>query len=124
LRQHNTAHVGKETTMSQIHRTLALLFVAAALGACEGTQIGTAASDRGSVQGRLAEIGVDMADVEGIEFTVVRGSEEAGVIDRWAWAKMKSCDGYIVVRTSGGLGRSGSQPYATGNCRLPEPRGR
>jgi len=95
---------------------------ALALGACGQPVGGPGGPSRSSVEGRLLEIGVDMADVDQVEYTVERASE-GGVKDRWAWAKIKSCDGYIVVRTTGGLGRSGSQPYATGNCRLPEPRG-
>jgi hypothetical protein len=100
---------------------IAILTATFALGGCADGVVVSGGTDRGSAQGRLAEIGVDMSDVERIEFTVDR-MPEAGVIDRWAWAKMKTCDGYIVVRTSGGYGRSGSQPYATGNCRLPEER--
>jgi len=95
---------------------------ALALGACVQSVGGPGGPSRSSVEGRLMEIGVDMADVDHVEYTVERGSEGA-VINRWAWAKMKTCDGYIVVKTTGGLGRSGSQSYATGNCRLPEPKG-
>jgi hypothetical protein len=107
--------------MISVRFAIPMLAAMLVLGACaDGVQV-SAGSDRGSVQGRLTEIGVDMADVESVEFTVERG-EEGGIMNRWAWAKMKTCDGYIVVKTSGGYGRSGSQPYATGSCRLPEPR--
>ena len=104
-------------------RRLALLSsvaVAVGLAACGDAQV-TFGPERGSVEGRLAEIGVSMDDVDHVEFQTERANE-GGILNRWAWAKMKTCDGYIVVRTSGGLGRSGSQPYATGSCRLPEQR--
>lgn len=104
------------------HAALPLAVAAAlALGSCVQHVGGPDGPDRASVEGRLLEIGVAWADVDHIEYTVDRANE-GGVINRWAWAKMKTCDGYIVVRTTGGLGRSGSEPYATGNCRLPEPK--
>jgi hypothetical protein len=105
-----------------LHRVLAVSSIAIALAACGDIRI-SSGDERGSVEGRLAEIGVGMDDVDHVEFQVDRANE-GGILNRWAWAKMKSCDGYIVVRTSGGLGRRGSQPFATGNCRLPEERPR
>jgi hypothetical protein len=105
-----------------LRRLLVLSSAALALAACGDIQAAGPGS-RDSAEGRLAEIGVDMADVDHIEYQVERANE-GGILQRWAWAKMKSCDGYIVVRTSGGLGRRGSEPRATGNCRLPEERPR
>jgi hypothetical protein len=101
-----------------LHRVLAVSSVAFALAACGDAQV-SLGPERGSVEGRLAEIGVSMADVESVEFVNERGGEGA-VLNRWAWAKMKTCDGYIVVRTSSGLGRNGSAPYATDSCVLPD----
>jgi hypothetical protein len=105
-----------------LHRVFAVSSLALALAACGDLQVSGPGS-RDSAEGRLTEIGVNMADVDHIEYQVERANE-GGILQRWAWAKMKSCDGYIVVRTSGGLGRHGSEPHATGNCRLPEERPR
>ena len=105
-----------------LRRLLVLSTALFGLAACGDGQV-SGGADRGSVEGRLAEIGVGMDDVADVEYQVEHGSE-GGVLNRWAWAKMKSCDGYIVVRTSGGYGRRGSEPRATGSCRLPEERPR
>lgn len=103
-----------------LRRLLVLSAVAFGLVACGNAEV-SFGPERGSAEGRLAEIGVNMSDVEGIEYQNERASE-GGVLNRWGWAKMKSCNGYIVVRTSGGLGPRGSEPYATGDCRLPQHR--
>ena len=103
-----------------LRRLVLLSSVAVGLAACGDVPV-SFGPERGSVEGRLAEIGVNMADVADVEYTVDRANE-GGVINRWAWAKMKTCDGYIVVRTTGGLGPRGSEPYATGECRLPQHR--
>ena len=101
-----------------LRRLVLLSSVAVGLAACSDVSFGP---ERGSVAGRLAEIGVSMEDVDHVEFQVERANE-GGILNSWAWARMKTCDGFIVVRTSGGLGPSGSQPYATGECRLPQQR--
>jgi hypothetical protein len=48
-------------------------------------------------------------------------ANEGGIISRHAWARLKSCRGYIVVRLDTNC--SHSDAYATGDCRLPAARG-
>jgi hypothetical protein len=105
-------------------RLIVSLAAVLALAACSGEAIHIAgtASDCGTAQARLAQIGIPESDIVEITNTVERANE-MGILSRHAWARLKSCDGYVVVRTDSSCGRWGSQPYATGNCRVPEPRG-
>jgi hypothetical protein len=99
-----------------------LLALVVLVTACAEIQVAGSPNDCTSLENRLRELGVDPSDVADVETQVERASGEGGVLRRWAWAKMKSCDGYVVVRTDTGCGRRGSDPYTTGTCRLPEPR--
>ena len=107
--------------MTRHPRIFALLALALSVTACGDIHVAGTASDCTTVAARLAELGIDPNDVAEVEYQTERGQEGA-VLKRWAWAKMKSCDGYVVVRTDTGCGRRGSDPYGTGNCRLPEKR--
>ena len=105
-----------------IRHMIAPLAFMALLAGCGDIQYTGGPNDCGTAQARLAQLGIDPNDVAGVE-TQTERANEGGVIRRWAWAKMKSCDGYVVVRTDGGCGPRGSDPYATGNCRIPEGHG-
>ena len=107
--------------MASPRRIFPPLVLALALVACGDVYVVGTASDCTTVPARLSELGIDPNDVAQIEFTAERGQEGA-ILKRWGWAKMKSCDGYVVVRTDTGCGPRGSDPYTTGNCRLPERR--
>jgi hypothetical protein len=69
-----------------------------------------------SPEARFAALGLDTADIERIDVVVDRATE-GGVISRHAWARLKSCAGYIVVRLDTAC--DWNDAYTTGNCRLP-----
>jgi len=108
--------------MPLVRHMIAPLAFIALLAGCGDIQYAGSPNDCGTAQARLAQLGINANDIERIEIQNERG-EEGAILQRYAWAKMKSCDGYVVVRTSAGCGISGSQPYTTGNCRIPEKRG-
>jgi hypothetical protein len=103
-----------------LQRKLVPLALTIVLAACaEG---GFRSGDCATPQVRLAELGIDPSDIQSIEQYVERGPEST-VLRRDGWVKLKSCDGYVVVRLDTSCGPAGSAAYTTGNCRLPERRG-
>jgi hypothetical protein len=101
-------------------RILVPIAFAFALAACADGALRSA--DCGNVNARLAELGIAAGDVQSVQQQVERG-EEGSVLHRNAWVRLNSCDGYVVVRLDSSCGPSGSNPFTTGNCSLPQPRG-
>ena len=101
-------------------RTLAATLVGAlALGACADMGQTARSPDCATPEARLAELGIPASDIVSILQTSERATE-GGLISRHAWARLKSCTGYVVVRLDSSCGPRGSDAYTTGNCRLPE----
>jgi len=100
------------------YNLLALAF-ALSIAACTALPDQWAAECR-TAEARLAALGIDSSEIERIDSVTDRGTEGA-IISRHAWARLKSCTGYVVVRLDADCNHS--DPYTTGNCHLPQRRG-
>jgi hypothetical protein len=106
--------------MITLRPTASTLVAALALSACADHMQTARGPDCATPEARLAELGVATDDI----VSVLQTNERAvgGVISRHAWVRLKSCSGYLVIRLDSSCGPRGSDPYTTGNCRLPEKR--
>jgi len=91
------------------------------LAACAEQTGTTQLAECATAESRLAALGVDRSEIVSVLATADRAHEGSGVLARHAWVRLRSYDGYIVVRTDTGC--SHNDAYATGNCRLPERSG-
>jgi len=87
------------------------------VAACAGPS-GRWAAECRTPEARFAALGIASSDIIRIDSVADRG--EGGIISRHGWARLKSCTGYVVVRLDSACDHS--DPYTTGDCRLPQGR--
>ena len=108
---------GTESGKSSIQATLAsAVFLALSLTAAP-----VAAACMDVFQEKLANMGVAETDIQSIEVTTTRNaSAGAGshVRGYQAWARLTSCDGYVVVSVSNMC--TYRDAHTTGNCRMSD----